>query len=541
MSLLLMLVASLLFTLLEGSRYLMLGMAAMVNSQSVTESVFAEYNVPAYENYHLFMMDGGYGTGELKLSEVNARMQELGQENLNPTAAGVGRYSNFLQMDVADSSVVQYELATDKHAQALLRQMVQVMKKELVTDLAEQSYKKLTDVKQSSDQGKKADDYLDGALDTIEQAKEAAKEAAEKAEQQAAGKRKQMRHFGIRHLTADSLQMPLNGKTTGHILRMDTDIGIPGNVPEEEVENPMEDIKNAKNSPLLSQILSNESGISAKQISKTDLVEKRALNVGNYEGDASIGMIDKLLVVQYLKKYTAHYLHKTSMPHALAYEQEYILFGKNSDEGNLKKMASRLLLIREGINFAYLMTDSAKREEALAMATAIALAAGIPAAAKAIQMGILASWAYAESIVELRTLFSGGKIAAVKSAGNWNVSLSEAAAVPFQASIRAREVSSGLDYEDYISGFLALESLEKIGYRFTDLLEKNIRLSAGYEQVKLDCMVTAMETNNQYKAQQVFLTFVTIGQLSRKGYEYEKAYRFSYSEKNAGRGVVTDE
>ena len=53
MSLLLMLIASLLFTLLEVSRYTALGMMAVLNSRCVTESVFAEYQLPAYQNYHL--------------------------------------------------------------------------------------------------------------------------------------------------------------------------------------------------------------------------------------------------------------------------------------------------------------------------------------------------------------------------------------------------------------------------------------------------------------------------------------------------------
>ena len=179
MSLLLMIIASLLFTLLEGSRYMMLGMTAVLNSQSVTESMFAEYQAPAYQNYHLFMMDSGYGGGELMLSKVNARMQELGQENLNPVVRGFGKYSNFLQMNVTDSSVVRYELATDQNAGPLLAQMSQVMKKEAVADLAQQAYQKITGIQQSDSQGKKTDKYLDGALDTIEQAKEAAKESAD--------------------------------------------------------------------------------------------------------------------------------------------------------------------------------------------------------------------------------------------------------------------------------------------------------------------------------------------------------------------------
>lgn len=536
MSLMLMVIGSLLFTLLEGSRYMMLGMMAVLNSQSVTESMFAEYNVPAFQNYHLLMMDSGYGSGQLLLSKVNARMQELGQENLNPEVSGFGRYSNFLQMNVTDSSVVQYELATDQDAGVLLAQIAQLMKKELAADLLNQAFQSAADIQESWKQGKQADDYLDGALDTLEQAKEAAQEEngieqqsldimpyhnADRNAVQLGSSVRQRALDIITKCNADRNAVPL-GNSAGQ--------QHPQEMPDVDVENPMEDVKSAKSSPLLAQILSDGERISAKEISKEDAVENRTLNCGNYGKSYSIGAADKLLAVQYLKTYTSNYRNKVNLPHALAYEQEYILFGKYSDEENLKKMASRLLLLREGINFAYLMSDSVKREEAFAMAAAVAAAAGIPAAATAIQMGILASWAYAESIVELRTLFSGGKVAAVKTSASWTVGLAESAAVLFDTSIKSKQVSGGQDYEDYLQAFLIAESTKALGKRFANLLEKNLRLYSGYEQVKLDCMITAMETGSVYQAKQAFLTFVTIAPLSRAGYRYEETYKFSYLE-----------
>lgn len=519
-----MLCASLLFTLLEGSRYIMLGMMAVINSQSVTESVFAEYQVPAYQNYHLLLLDSGYGTGGLQLSEVQARMQKLGQENLNPEISGYGKYSNFLQMNVTDCSVVQYELATDDNAGPLLRQIAQIMKKEAAADLV----KKITDVSESDRQGKKADKYLDGALDTIERAKEEAQTEAGGINAEGVGA--QINIFSKRIIAQDmsglgDITQDISGMENSEPETVQTEIS------EQEIENPMEDVKSAKSSPLLAQILSEGDSISAKQMAKGDAVEKRTLHTGNYVQSSSSGIADKILTVQYLKKYTSDYRHSISVPHALEYEKEYILFGKYTDEDNLEKMASRLLLLREGINFAYLLTDQAKCEEALAMAAVIAAAAGIPGAVKAIQMGLLASWAYSESIAELRTLFSGGKISAVKSSDSWTVSLAQTAAVLFDHSVKSREVSSGLDYEDYLDAFLTLESLDKIGIRFSNLLEKNIRLYAGYEQVKLDCMITAMETESSYQAGQMFLSFVTAAPLSKAGYELKEKYAFSYMEK----------
>lgn len=487
---------------------MMLGMTAVINSQSVTESMLAEYNIPAYKNYHLFMLDSGFGTGELLLSKLNAQMQKLGQENLNPSVIGLGRYNNFLQMDVTDSSITQYELATDHSARPLLKQISELTKGELAADLLEQAYKKAAGLQDSYKQGQEADKYLDGALDTIKQANEAAQSQTDAS-------------------PSTNTTFKLNNYPSP-ITEQEAEI------PDEPVSNPIEDVKNAKDSPLLAQILSNGTEISAKQISKEDTIGRRAMNIGNYEESSSSNIVEKMLIIQYLNKYTSHYQNQLQIPHALDYEQEYILFGKSTDEDNLKKMAGKLLILREGINFAYLLTDSTRREEALAMATAIAAAAAIPAVITAIQMGLLASWAYAESIVELRTLFSGGNIAAIKSSASWTVSLAEAVPVLFDTSIKSKEVSGGMDYKSYLQLFLAVESMDNIGIRFSNLLEKNLRLYAGYEQIKLDCMLTAIETETIYQAKQVFLSFVTIGRLPRKGYKYENKYKFCYSITDSG-------
>lgn len=537
-----MVTASLLFTLLEGSRYMMLGMMAMLNSQSVTESMFAEYNIPAYENYHLFIMDSGFGTGELLLSKLNAQMQKLGQENLNPSIIGIGRYNNFLQMDVTDSSIIQYELATDHSARPLLRQISQLTKGELAADVLEQAYKKAAGIQDSCEQGQKADKYLDGALDTMKQANETA--ASKTSDILQTNVSVNTNCFALSNASVVSNCFDLSNAsaianniyqknthfTQVHLSTQHTE--HESDIPDAPVSNPIEDIKNAKSSPLLSQILPDGSEISAKQISKDDTIGKRTMNIGNYKEPPTSDLIEKMLIIQYLNKYTSHYQNQMQMPHALEYEQEYILFGKSTDEDNLKKMAGKLLLLREGINFAYLLTDSAKREEALAMATAIAAAAALPAIITAIQMGLLASWAYAESIVELRTLFSGGKVASIKSSGNWTVSLAEAVPVIFDTSIKSKEVSGGMDYKSYLQLFLTIESMDNIGIRFSNLLEKNLRLYSGYEEIKLDCMITSLETENIYQARQVFLSFVTIGQISKKRYRYENKYSFSYDIEN---------
>ena len=109
LSLMLLLVSSLLFSLLELSRFYALAMMRDLVSQTMVESLFAEYHIPAYKNYHLLMLDAGYGEGKLSISHMNQKMQKIGQENLMPDIRGFGKYSNFLQMNVTNSSIEKYE------------------------------------------------------------------------------------------------------------------------------------------------------------------------------------------------------------------------------------------------------------------------------------------------------------------------------------------------------------------------------------------------------------------------------------------------
>ena len=69
---------------------------------------------------------------------------------------------------------------------------------------------------------------------------------------------------------------------------------------------------------------------------------------------------------------------KGSKEHSLSYELEYIIGGQKSDRENLKKTVNRILLIREGMNYATLAKSAKMRGEAMALAAAITGAAALP-------------------------------------------------------------------------------------------------------------------------------------------------------------------
>ncbi len=107
----------------------------------------------------------------------------------------------------------------------------------------------------------------------------------------------------------------------------------------------------------------------------------------------------------------------------LDYETEYILCGGKCDKDNLCEVITKLSHIREGANLLYLITDSQKKNECFTLAVQILGYTGNMVLIKAAQYLIMTLWAYAESIVELRGLYSGESISIIKNAGDWETDI----------------------------------------------------------------------------------------------------------------------
>lgn len=86
---------------------------------------------------------------------------------------------------------------------------------------------------------------------------------------------------------------------------------------------------------------------------------------------------------------------------------------------------NRLLALREAANLVYLAKDAQKQGEMEAMAGVIAASFGVPAAMPVVKMALAVCWAFAESILDLRGLLDGGKVALFKTAESWQLSLEQ--------------------------------------------------------------------------------------------------------------------
>ncbi|MDO4170182.1 MAG: DUF5702 domain-containing protein, partial [Lachnospiraceae bacterium] len=157
----------------------------------------------------------------------------------------------------------------------------------------------------------------------------------------------------------------------------------------------------------------------------------------------------------------------------MQYEMEYLIAGKNSDQKNLQYVVNRLLLLRFGLNYSHLLSSGKKQAEAYALATQIAnITATVPGVVEGIKLLIMAAWAYGESVIDLRGLLKGNRIAVIKNEQNWQLSLSGLA----NLSAQEKQSENGITYQDYLQILLLLQSESKEKYkRMMDVIEQRIQ------------------------------------------------------------------
>lgn len=238
--------------------------------------------------------------------------------------------------------------------------------------------------------------------------------------------------------------------------------------------NPINIIQNLKNSSLLSLIYPNQEQLSNKNIKLEDLPSYRTLKKG--EGDtvekAKESVKNKVLFASYLMEHFQNAM-EVSGQKTLAYEEEYLLGGKASDQENLTVVAEKLLAIRMAVNYTYLLTDKEKKLEAQVVAMGLSSLLTAPEAAELVKQGILVAWAYGESILDLRILLKGKKIPLIKTADTWQLQLSNMIQLTSGEAAGERNFEEGVTYEDYLRTLLIIEERETLCMRALDLIEAN--------------------------------------------------------------------
>lgn len=428
-------------------------------------SLFGQFDREMLKDYDLFLLDGSCGEGSLDLASVYDNFSSYMKPVLK---------QNSQKLSVVQGGFSAYRLLTDERGEPFYNQVVQYMKETLGSQGVSLLLDKMKDRKEKTEQAEQAGQQAENG-DIIENYDAEMEENNRKNEE----------------ALAEAEKNPEGGE-------LEDEDNV--TAPPQKVVNPISIIRRIRKMGILELVIPGNKGVYDGQVQAGTLLSRREKQKGMpmYEPEKTdTSYTSQILFQQYLMEKLGNY----SAPGqgGLKYQTEYILSGKTGDIENLKSVARRLLLIREGVNMVHLVSDGTKRAQAAGLASAIASAFLIPPATGVIEAALLLCWAFGESILDVRELFDGGKVPLVKSASDWQLSLENLPELLNGLDSIRRGSEDGMSYEDYLQVLLLGVSREEKITRAMDMIELCVR-EKGRKNFRMDSCIVAAEISVDVKA-----------------------------------------
>lgn len=521
-----MLVASFLFVLLEATHQQQLRRVAQMNTSLVVESVFSNYCSPLWEKYQILALDNGMTEEQEPFVSWEYYAADLSKKNLSKS--GFMRGTNHLRMDTKGAEFVAYRMLTDEDGKAYIKTIADYMRNTIGQQAIEKLAAEYQQLSAMDISDKPDDTALAGADNAIAEAKRLEEEKAKKAEEA----RKKAQEAAKK---AEAVKKAEATKKAGE--KAGTKVGKDTKKAEKEAskgkgesaielaENPLEIIKNLWHQGTLSLVLKDTKAVSNMKEDWSDAVSKREKYAGIGMEPIQTDATDTMLFTEYLLDYFACYTSGEAAG-TLAYELEYLLCGNEKDQSNLSETVQRLLAVREAANLAYLATDASKQELAYSVALSLVGATANPGIIYAVKCGLLAAWALAESVLDVRALLSGDKIAIIKNSAQWTSDLLHLGSV-FSSFGTATNCQNGLSYQRYL-GFLLMMQAQKVSYRAMNIQEHVIRSMEGFEDFCMDHLVVDAEIAMDYSFHTIFSGMEQITRNKKRVFTIPVQQSFSY-------------
>lgn len=429
-------------TVIEGARRQTIRFETECVMDAAINSVFAEYSRAMLDRYGLLFIDDSYGeTG----NEANTKNHFLHYMNMNFDKDETGLlFKDITSIRADNAALSEISFASDGDGEVLAYQIVQYMKtKTGIALLDESQYNPFeTDYEEKFNEYKELREELDEQINQYVE---------------------------------------------------DYNASLPKGEEPVSISNPADVVEKEPNDGVLFYAFGDKQ-LSGKYVNTAEYISNRGYvnGYGLYDSQESpFGTAEEILYMTYLFDKLGYKCTERENS-ALDYQLEYLLEGENSDISNLRSVVRKIFCIRYVTNMAYLLTDGAKKEEAKVLAAVASVLLGSPEITEAVQYSILLAWGYAESAKDLRILFDGHKLSPVKTSADWNTSLAELLSFKSNLSNYHAPKNGILDYKAYLIGFLVLASDKSINMRLMDVMEMDIRLTAGNSRFRMDNQIYQM-------------------------------------------------
>lgn len=492
-SLSLLLLSSLFFSMTETLRIFAMKLESRVITAEALASGFSEYQRWLWEQYGVLGLDFSYGEEEANIGRLEQRLADFAWDNtVYEEELSGGRRKNFLHIQPVDCQIASYRVLTDEDGIPFMLQGAKAVKQQLPQTILKQLQQETGQIGSQSNEEFDLDACVTAGENALASAEETEKEGGINGQENGQ--------------TQTAEQKPENTQTqeTGYEV--------------EDAENPFTVFRNIKKQGLLGLVTTGQE-VSSKAIEKSSVVSRRTLEKGTESKKDEVTPVDRFCYIQYLRNHFGLYTNQKE-DGSLDYELEYILAGRDNDRGNLEAAAGRILAIRELENIATIASSGAMMQQSYQVALSLAGASANGGIIMAVQLAVIAVWALVESILDLRTLLQGGKVAFLKTEADWTSDIRHLGHC-LLGQEKARECREGLSYGSYLAALLLLLENRELGLRPQDLIEMRLKNREDSFCCRMDQMICEATVYMSYQGRPLFFSYMGEGLPSMKMYEYE--------------------
>lgn len=414
-------------------------------------SVFGEYQRRLLEEYHVFALEGSYGTGDYDEENVLRRMHYYGTEGMEHSTAGI-----------------QY--LTDNSGQTFREQVTVYMEQRYGIGLVRDLTGMTGEWEKQDIQGENMKDQEESILEEYRELTGKAQSGAEEDQIEEANPfsyLETMENSGIL-----SIVLPKGMELSGKQINLESQASCRG--------------------------LRTGYGTFPARKNLDGIEEKLLFNEYILQQFENAAAPDENNQITDQKSSTVSADGEEKENTSLDYEVEYILAGKSSDKKNLETVLFRIFLIRMSLNYICLMGDSSRKAEAQVLAVVISVLLLMPEAAEPLKHLILLAWAAGESVVDIRTLLEGNRVPLVKNSQNWKLPLSSLFLLGTgNDTAQGSDTEGGVSYEDYLRAFLFLGNTGNITMRTLDRVEENLASIYEMDYFRADQCISRIEVSTE--------------------------------------------
>ena len=441
LSLILLSILALICVCLESARAAGLQASAQMCAVSSLQSVLAGYDRILWEQYGLFFFSDSDREGT-RLVQI---AKDYAEKNGNAEASGLDWFR------LANPAVEAEHLtfATDSHGDIFRQAVSDYMKTAGAAESAEMLFEKL------------------GLTDSAGELTETGEkwEASSK-EEELDVKNLLQEYDDLKEEQAEAEAQPPAEEQVRETAGMSREQAEP------VVQSVMNTIRSIGRFGLLGFVAEDAASLSNDVLSREELPS--SLTASEREGDGNgrrdPGVLDYPLFYEYVVRNLDCYTSEQRK----GCQVEYVITGKNTERKCVSSVAARLFAIRYLMDQTMALTEPKLQKEAETLAVAALGWTGIVPMVEGLKMILLLAMAMGESALDVRTLFSGGRIPLKKDASSWRMSLLHLADTLGDLSKKSEEDEDGLSYEDYMRILLLLNNQEEIVYRTMDVIQQEI-------------------------------------------------------------------